>query len=135
MLPEYQTPGAAGMDLHACIDAPVTMEPGKQVIIPTGIAVEIPEGYEGQVRGRSGLAAKHQIGVTNGLGTIDSDYRGELNVILVNLGNEPFVIEPNMRIAQLVIAKYERVDLELVHELTQTNRGENRFGSTGVKHG
>lgn len=131
-LPSYQTRGAAGMDLSACIDEPVILHPGKRAIIPTGIALEIPEGYEVQLRARSGLAAKHGIGIANGIGTIDSDYRGEINIILINWGEDPFVIEPRMRVAQMVVAKYERVTLELVAELSSTERGDNKFGSTGT---
>lgn len=133
VIPSYQTSGAAGMDLSACIEEPVVLAAGKQVIIPTGVALEIPEGYEVQLRGRSGLAAKHGVGLTNGVGTIDSDYRGEINVILMNWGSEPFEVTPGMRIAQMVVAKYETVTLELVDELAATDRGEKKFGSTGTR--
>lgn len=129
-VPQYQTPGAAAMDLVASIEESVTLEPGAQCIIPTGIAIELPESYEAQVRARSGHAAKHGIGLVNGIGTIDSDYRGEIGVILINWGKQPFVIEPGMRIAQMVIAKYERVELQLTDELGVTDRGEGKFGST-----
>lgn len=132
VLPVYQTKGAAGADLSARLDTPVRLESGEQAIIPTGIALQIPEGYEVQVRGRSGLAARHGIGLTNGIGTIDSDYRGEINVILINHGKDPFTVEDGMRIAQMVVAKYEAADLVEVNELTTTERGEGRFGSTGT---
>ena len=132
IVPQYQTKGAAGADLSACLGEPVTLEPGKRSIIPTGIALEIPEGYEVQIRARSGLAAKHGIGTANGVGTIDSDYRGEINVILINWSEEPFEVTNGMRIAQMVIAKYEQVTLEIVDELSKTERGENKFGSTGT---
>lgn len=133
VIPSYQTSGAAGMDLSACIEESVVLAAGKQVIIPTGVALEIPEGYEVQLRGRSGLAAKHGVGLTNGIGTIDSDYRGEINVILMNWGSEPFEVTSGMRIAQMVVAKYEKVTLELVDELAATDRGEKKFGSTGTR--
>lgn len=131
VLPEYQTEGAAGADISACIDESIVLRPGEQVIVPTGIALEIPVGYEVQIRARSGLAARHGIGLTNGIGTIDADYRGEIKVILINLGKQPFTVEPKMRIAQMVVARYEAVDFQLVTELSETVRGEKRFGSTG----
>ncbi len=133
IVPRYQTSGAAGMDLSACIDEPIVLEPGKRAIVPIGIALEIPEGYEVQLRARSGLAAKHGIGMVNGIGTIDSDYRGELNAIVINWGEEPFVIESGMRIAQIVIARYENVTLEQVDELATSDRGDKKFGSTGTR--
>ena len=129
-IPQYQTAGAAAMDLVASISETVTLEPGDQCIIPSGIAIELPEGYEAQIRARSGHAAKHGIGLVNGVGTVDSDYRGEIGVILINWGKEPFVIEPGMRIAQMVIAKYERAELQLTDELDPTERGSGKFGST-----
>lgn len=132
VLPVYQTKGAAGADLSARLDTPVKLESGEQAIIPTGIALQIPEGYEVQVRGRSGLAARHGIGLTNGIGTIDSDYRGEINVILINHGKDPFTVEDGMRIAQMVVAKYEAASLVEVNQLATTERGEGRFGSTGT---
>lgn len=134
VLPQYQTAGSAGADLSACLDGSVTVEPGKQVIVPTGIALEIPTGYEVQVRARSGLAAKHGIGLTNGIGTIDSDYRGEINVILINWSDKSFEVTNGMRIAQMVVAKYEQATIEVTEELSETQRGTNRFGSTGT-HG
>ena len=131
ILPAYQTAHSAAMDISALLDAPVTLQPLERAIIPTGIAFAIPEGYEAQVRARSGLAAKHGIGLANGVGTIDADYRGELGVILINVSNDPFTVEPGMRIAQLVVAKYEKVDWELVEELDETERGKGGYGSTG----
>lgn len=130
--PQYQTGGAAGLDLSACLEKPVVLEAGKQAIVPTGIALEIPAGYEVQVRARSGLAAKYGIGLTNGVGTIDSDYRGEIAVILINWGKEPFEITNGMRIAQMVVAKYEHVTVVVAEELSKTKRGNNKFGSTGT---
>lgn len=131
-LPAYATPGSAGLDLCASIAEPITLMPGEHRHIPTGIAVAIPEGYEGQVRARSGLAAKHGIGMVNGVGTIDSDYRGEVGFLLVNHGVQPFRVEPGMRCAQLVIAPVVRVQLSERRELPGTVRGEGGFGSTGV---
>lgn len=131
VVPSYQTAEAAGADISACLDKPVTLLVGQRAIIPTGIALEIPRGYEVQMRARSGLAAKYGIGLVNGVGTIDSDYRGELNVILINWGDEDFTIEHGMRIAQLVIARHETVDFKEVSELGVSERGQNRFGSTG----
>lgn len=132
-LPSYQTDGSAGLDLAAALDAPVTLGPGERRLVPTGLALEIPPGYEGQVRPRSGLALKHGIGMVNAPGTIDSDYRGPVGVLLVNHGQEPFVIEPLARIGQLVIAKVERAELELVSSLDGTARGTGGFGSTGTR--
>lgn len=131
-LPEYQTQDAAGMDLHARLDEPVTLGPLERQIIPTGIAISLPVGYEAQIRARSGLAIKHGITMVNGIGTVDADYRGEVGVLLVNLSNEPFVIEPDMRIAQMVIAQYQRIVWEVVDELDATERGEGGYGSTGT---
>jgi dUTP pyrophosphatase len=132
-LPAYQTDGSAGMDLAAALEAPVTLAPGERRLIPTGLAFEIPPGHEGQVRPRSGLALKHGIGMVNTPGTIDSDYRGPVGVLLVNHGAEPFVIEPLMRVGQLVIAKVERAELELVDALDGSARGAGGFGSTGTR--
>lgn len=131
--PSYATDGASGMDLRAYLEEPMTLLPMERKLVPTGIYVEIPEGYEGQVRARSGLAIKKGIGLVNGIGTIDSDYRGELRVPLINWGSEPFEIQDGDRIAQLVIAKYERVQVELVQELSDTDRGIGGFGHTGIK--
>src|SRR5512138_861006 len=128
-LPKYETPGAAGMDLRA--DEAVTLAPGERRLVPTGLAVEIPPGHEGQVRPRSGLAARHGVAIVNAPGTIDSDYRGEVKVILVNLGQDPVSFARGDRIAQLVVAPVARMDVELVEALSGTGRGEGGFGSTG----
>lgn len=133
VLPAYQTAGAAAADIHACLDAPLTLAPMERRMIPAGFAIAIPEGYEVQIRARSGLSIKHGITMVNGVGTIDSDYRGEVGVLLINLGQEPFTVEPGMRIAQMVLAKYESIDWQEVAELNRTTRGEGGFGSTGVK--
>ncbi|AXT63691.1 dUTP diphosphatase [Aquimarina sp. AD10] len=132
-LPHYETIASAGMDLRANIDAPVTLKPLERAIIKTGLFIELPVGYEAQVRPRSGLAAKKGVTVLNAPGTIDADYRGEVGVILVNLSNEDFVVENGERIAQMVIAKHERAEWLEVAELSETSRGEGGFGSTGVK--
>ena len=132
-VPKYETQGSAGMDLSACISGPVTILPGKRALIPTGIAIELPEGYEAQVRARSGLAVKHGIGLVNGIGTVDSDYRGEIKIPVINWGEEPFVINDGDRIAQLVIAKYEKAEIRESAGLSDTARGEGGFGSTGRK--
>jgi dUTP pyrophosphatase len=130
-LPAYQTPGAAGLDLCAALESPVTIPPGGRAFVPTGLAMAIPEGYEGQVRPRSGTARKFGLGIVNSPGTIDADYRGEVGIVLVNHGEEPFVVEPLSRIAQLVIAPVARADVELVDELDDTARGGGGYGSTG----
>lgn len=130
-LPHYQSEHAAGVDLHAAIDAPMVIEPGKWALVPTGIAVAIPEGYEGQVRPRSGLALKHGIGMLNGPGTIDADYRGEIGVILFNFSDRPFPVSRGERIAQLVFAKVARISLRPVERLSETKRGSGGFGHTG----
>ena len=131
-LPEYKTKGAAGVDLKANIEEEIVLKPLERKLIPTGLYVEIPEGYEGQVRPRSGLAIKHGVTVLNAPGTIDSDYRGEICVILINFGNEDFVINPGDRIAQFVLNKYECIDFELIDKLSDTERGKGGFGHTGV---
>ncbi len=131
-LPEYKTSGSAGMDLKASIDAPVVLKSLQRALIPTGLFLSIPEGYEGQIRARSGLAINHGISLVNGIGTIDSDYRGELKVILINLGSEDFTINKGDRIAQLVVAKYERVEFQLVEDIDETARGKGGFGHTGL---
>jgi dUTP pyrophosphatase len=133
VLPEYQTVDAAGFDFHADIDQPVTIQPGGHQAFPTGVGVEIPSGYELQVRPRSGLAYKFQVSMLNGIGTIDADYRGEINVLLINYGQSEFVVEPGMRIAQGVINKIEQISWQEVDELAETERGQGGFGSTGVK--
>ena len=130
-LPLYQTPLSAGMDVRADLEQSVTLAPLGRAMIPTGLYVELPEGYEMQVRPRSGLAAKHGITVLNSPGTIDADYRGEIRIILVNLSGESFTIEPGERIAQLVVARHEQVEWEPVEELGTTERGAGGFGSTG----
>jgi len=132
-LPAYETLHAAGMDLRANLDAPVRLKTLERAMVPTGLYLEIPPGYEAQVRARSGLAAKKGIAVLNAPGTIDADYRGEVKVILVNLSTEEFVIEDGERIAQLIIAAHERVAWEEVDLLVETGRGVGGFGSTGVK--
>lgn len=129
-LPEYQTAQAAGMDLHACLDEPVTLAPMERRMIPTGLAIALPDGYEAQIRARSGLSIKHGITMVNGIGTIDADYRGEIGVLVINLGQEPFEITPDMRIAQLVFARYETATWQEVDELEDTARGTGGFGST-----
>jgi len=131
-LPKYQTNGSAGMDIVAAIDNPIQLQPGETVVVPTSLAIALEKGYECQVRSRSGLAAKNGVFALNAPGTIDSDYRGEIKVILSNLGKEPFMINRGARIAQIVVAKYEIVDFEQVEDLEETNRGEGGFGSTGV---
>ena len=132
-LPEYATPGSAGMDLRANIDAPITLAPGERKLIPTGIHIALPVGCEAQVRPRSGLALKHGIGLANMLGTVDPDFRGQIGVILINLGQEDFVVNDGERIAQMVIAKHETAEWEVVEELDETERGEGGYGHTGVK--
>lgn len=132
-LPQYATPSSAGMDVRADIAEPITLKPLQRAMVPTGLFLEIPVGYEVQVRPRSGLAAKKGITVLNAPGTIDADYRGEVNVILVNLSSEDFVVEPGERIAQLVLARHEVIEWEEAENLSQTSRGEGGFGSTGVK--
>jgi dUTP pyrophosphatase len=130
-LPSYQSDHAAAMDLHAAVDAPVVIEPGRISLVGCGFAMALPAGYEGQVRPRSGLAAKHGLTVVNSPGTIDADYRGEVKVALVNLGQAPVTIERGMRIAQLVVAPVSRVTWETVGALPDTARGGGGFGSTG----
>lgn len=132
-IPEYATAGASGMDLKAYLEEPIVLKPMERTLVPTGLFVQIPEGYEGQVRARSGLAIKKGIGLVNSIGTIDSDYRGELKIPVINFGSEDFTINDGDRIAQFVIAKYERVDVVTVDELTDTERGEGGFGHTGIK--
>lgn len=131
-LPHYATEGSAGMDVYATLNEPIVVAPGAIVMVPTNISIALPEGYECQVRSRSGLAAKNGIFALNAPGTIDSDYRGEIKVILANFGKEPFVIQSGDRIAQLVIAQYEYIKWNEVTSLDETSRGEGGFGSTGV---
>lgn len=130
-LPEYQTPLSAGLDIRANVSEDVTLQPMKRAIIPTGLYVELPEGYEMQIRPRSGLAAKHGITVLNTPGTIDADYRGEIKVILANLSNEPFIIKNGERIAQMVVARYEQIEWQPTMQLNESERGAGGFGSTG----
>lgn len=132
-LPHYETKASAGMDLRANIDEAITLQPLGRTVVKTGLFIELPIGFEAQVRPRSGLAAKKGVTVLNAPGTVDADYRGEIGVILVNLSNEDFIIENGERIAQLVIAKHERAEWIDVKELSETSRGEGGFGSTGVK--
>ena len=131
-LPEYQTALSAGMDLKANTSEPIVLNPMQRELIPTGIYIQLPEGDEAQIRPRRGLAAKYGITVANAPGTIDADYIGEIKVILVNLSNEKFVINPGERIAQMVISKYEKIEWNEVSELEKTDRGEGGFGSTGI---
>ena len=132
-LPSYATPLSAGMDLRAAMEQSITLAPLERVLVPTGLFVELPEGYEMQIRPRSGLAAKHGITVLNSPGTIDADYRGEIKVILVNLSNTPFEIVPGERIAQAVVAQHAQVEWVETEQLESTDRGAGGFGSTGVK--
>lgn len=131
-LPHYATEDSAGMDLLAAIDAPITLAPMERSLIPTGLAMALPQGYEAQVRPRSGLALKHGISLVNAPGTIDADYRGEIGVILINLAQEPFEITRGMRIAQMVIAPYTRASWQLTDSLEESARGAGGFGSTGT---
>lgn len=134
VLPNYATSGSAGMDLSNTLDEPLTLKPGERAKVPTGLIIVLPEGYEGQVRPRSGLAAKHGITLTNSVGTVDSDYRGEMCCLMINLGNEPYTITPGERIAQLVIAPVIQPEVELLDKVPDvTERGAGGFGSTG-KH-
>lgn len=130
--PQYMTEGASGMDLFASLEEEVILKPGERRLIPTGIAVAIPEGYEGQVRPRSGLAIQKGIGLVNSPGTIDSDYRGEIGVLLINFGKEPFTIRNGDRIAQMVISRVYRATMEVVKDLPETNRQDGGFGHTGI---
>ena len=132
ILPNYETAGSAGFDIRAYIEEPMTLAPGERKLVPTGLYFQLEPGYEAQVRARSGLAIKKGIGLVIGFGTIDSDYRGEVCVALINLGQEDFVVEDGDRIAQVVIAKYEQVEFEQVETLSDTQRGAGGFGHTGV---
>lgn len=132
-LPTYATPQSAGMDLRANIDEPITLQPMERRLIPTGLRMALPEGFEAQIRPRSGLALKHGLTVLNTPGTIDADYRGELMVLLVNFSTEPFTVNDGERIAQMVIARHEQADFTLVTELDDTERGTGGYGHTGVK--
>ena len=132
-LPAYATPQSAGMDLRANITEPVELKPFSRALIPTGLHIALPEGYEAQIRPRSGLALKKGITCLNTPGTIDADYRGDVGVILINLGTETFVVEPGERIAQMIINKFEQAEFELVESLDETKRGEGGYGHTGTK--
>lgn len=132
-VPSYETAGSAGADLRAYIDEPVTLMPGERCLVPTGLFVELPEGIEAQIRARSGLAIKHGIGLVNGIGTVDSDYRGEWNIPLINWGNQPYTIKNGDRIAQVVFASYVRGEFIKVDEIDKTSRGEGGFGHTGIE--
>jgi len=130
-LPHYATPGAAGMDLYAHIPEPVTLKPLQRCLVPTGLFIELPVGFEAQIRPRSGLAIKHGVGVVNSPGTVDADYRGEIKVVLINLSDTPFTLHPGERIAQMVVAAYTQVTWQEVEQLNETERGAGGFGSTG----
>ncbi|WP_311526003.1 dUTP diphosphatase [uncultured Parvimonas sp.] len=129
--PSYATKGASGFDLRANLDEDLIIKPFERLAVPTGLFIEIPMGYEGQIRARSGMSLKHGITMANGVGTIDSDYRGEIKVLIVNISDKEYVIKNNDRIAQMIIAKYEKVDFKLVEELSDTDRDEGGFGHTG----
>lgn len=131
-LPTYKTSGSSGIDLQAFVESTMTLKPLDRVLVPTGLFIAIPEGYEGQIRGRSGLALKNGITLANAVGTIDSDYRGEIKIILINLGKEDFIINSGDRIAQMIFTKYESVELIQVDELEDTTRGSGGFGHTGI---
>lgn len=131
-LPEYATPGSAGMDVRAFLKEPVTLGPLERALIPTGLYMQLPHGYECQIRPRSGLAIKHGISLVNTPGTVDADYRGEIGVIVINLSNEPFTINDGERICQMVIKEYTRVDWEPVDRIDETERGHGAFGHTGL---
>ncbi len=133
VLPAYQTEHAAGMDLVADIPEAVVLEPGERYAVPTGVAIALPEGFEAQIRGRSGLAKKFGVTLANGVGTIDADYRGEIHALIINHGESAFTVEPGMRIAQMIVAQYERVQWQETDELDETLRGEGGFGHTGHK--
>ena len=132
-LPSYETMASAGMDLRAHLDQAITLKPMERRLIPTGLSMELPAGYEAQIRPRSGLALKNGITLLNAPGTIDADYRGDIGIILVNLSTEDFTVQPGDRIAQMVIAKYEQIQWEQVEDLSETKRGAGGFGSTGKK--
>ena len=131
-IPEYATEDAAGFDISAYLDEPFVLKAGERALVPTGLYFEVPKGYEAQVRARSGLAIKHGIGLVNGIGTIDADYRGEVRVPMINWSNEDFVINDGDRIAQVIVTSYEKVEIELASEISDTERGTGGFGHTGV---
>lgn len=130
-IPKYETDGSAGLDLRANLDQSITLKPMQRALVPTGLFIELEKGYEAQIRARSGLAIKNGICLANGIGTIDSDYRGEIKIILINLGDQDFKINSGDRIAQMVITKYEQVEFELVERLNETERSDGGFGHTG----
>ena len=132
-LPEYESEGSSGMDIRAAVKEPVLLKPGETCLIPTGLSVSVPPGYEAQMRPRSGLALHHGVGMVNAPGTIDSDYRGEIGIIMINWGNEPFTIRRGDRIAQMIISKVYRAELSEVDALDTTSRGQGGFGHTGVE--
>lgn len=132
-LPSYQTEHSAGMDLRANLDEPITLKPLQRALVPTGLYIALPEGHEAQIRPRSGLAFKHGISIVNSPGTIDADYRGEIKVLLINLSDQDFVVEGGERIAQMVVAKYERIQWIEAETLSETDRGSGGYGSTGTK--
>jgi dUTP pyrophosphatase len=133
VLPTYETEGSAGADLRAYLDEPVTLQPGERRLVPTGLFVELPVGIEAQIRARSGMAIKHGIGLVNGVGTVDSDYRGEWNVPLINFSNEPYTIHNGDRIAQVVFASYVKGEFVVTEKIDETERGAGGFGHTGIK--
>ena len=133
VLPTYETEGSAGADLRAYLDEPVTLQPGERRLVPTGLFVELPVGIEAQIRARSGMAIKHGIGLVNGIGTVDSDYRGEWNVPLINFSNEPYTIHNGDRIAQVVFASYVKGEFVVTEKIDVTERGAGGFGHTGIK--
>ena len=132
-LPAYETPSSAGMDVRACLEKPVTLQPLERALIPTGLRVQLPQGHEMQIRSRSGLALKHDISLVNSPGTVDAVYRGEIGILVINLSNEPFVINDGERICQMVITNYTHVEWDPVEEIDSTVRGDGGFGHTGVK--
>lgn len=132
-LPAYETPSAAGMDIHAAIDEPITLKPLQRALVPTGLRIQLPQGHECQIRPRSGLALRSGISLVNTPGTVDADYRGEIGVIVINLSDTPFTINPGERIAQMVITNYTHVEWEQVERLDETRRGDGAFGHTGLE--
>jgi dUTP pyrophosphatase len=132
-LPKYETEGSAGMDIRAMLSEPVILKPLQRALIPTGLYIELPDGYEAQIRPRSGLAFKKGLSILNAPGTIDSDYRGEIKILLINLSNETAILNTGERIAQMIISKYERISFDEVDELSETKRGAGGFGHTGIK--
>jgi dUTP pyrophosphatase len=132
-LPKYATPHSAGMDIRANTTIPIVIKPLERILVPTGLHIELPEGYEAQIRPRSGLAIKHGIGLVNSPGTIDADYRGEIRIIVVNLSNQEYTLQPGERIAQMIVAKYQKVEWIESDSLEESQRGQGGFGSTGVK--